>query len=230
MSGSAHERAAIEPATPPPGEADTAAVVDPSLQQALDGLAPTGVLIGCRPIAPGDEDALLEIEAASIASPVVAVRRASGAARIVARQLMEQLGYAPCPLPKGEAGAPIWPKGIVGSLAHDDRIAVAAIGMQRGISAVGVDIEPAVRLSQDMLELIVTPQELSRMADDPLAGRLHFAIKEAVYKAVYPLDRVFLEFCDIEVDLAGRRATTRTGRLVTFRYCISSHVVVLASV
>ena len=68
--------------------------------------------------------------------------------------------------------------------------------------AVGIDIEPAVPLPPDMLELIATPQELRKIADDPLRGKLLFAAKEAVYKAVYPLDRVFLEFRDIEVDLA----------------------------
>ena len=83
-------------------------------------------------------------------------------------------------------------------------------------------------LPPDMLELIATPQELHKIADDPLRGKLLFAAKEAVYKAVYPLDRVFLEFRDIEVDLAGRKAVTRTGRVVALRYCVSSHVVVLA--
>ena len=69
-----------------------------------------------------------------------------------------------------------------------------------------------------MLELIATPQELRKIADDPLRGKLLFAAKEAVYKAVYPLDRVFLEFHDIEVDLAGRKAVTRAGRAVALRY------------
>ena len=60
----------------------------------MDALALPGLLIGHRVISPGDEHALLDEEAASIASPVIAVRRASGAARIVARQLLAQLGYA----------------------------------------------------------------------------------------------------------------------------------------
>jgi 4'-phosphopantetheinyl transferase EntD len=83
-------------------------------------------------------------------------------------------------------------------------------------------------LPADMLELIATPQELRTIADDPLRGKLLFAAKEAVYKAVHPLDSVFLEFHDIEVDLAGGRATTRTGRVLTLRTCMSPHVVVLA--
>jgi 4'-phosphopantetheinyl transferase EntD len=198
-----------------------------SLQHAVDALAQPRLLIGYRLIAPGDEGALLDEEAASI-SPVTAVRRASGAARIVARQLLARLGHARFPLRKGASGEPIWPAGIAGSLAHDDTVAVAAVGMQRDVGAVGIDVEPAVPLPPDMLALIATPRELERIADDPLRGKLLFAAKEAVYKAVYPLDREFLEFRDIEVDLAGRKAVTRTGRVVALRYDMSSRVLVLA--
>ncbi len=198
-----------------------------SLRHAVDALARPGLLIGYRVIAPGDEGALLDEEAASM-SPVTAVRRASGAARIVARRLLARLGHAGFALRKSASGEPIWPAGIAGSLAHDDRVAVAAVGMQRDVGAVGIDVEPAVPLPPDMLTLIATPRERDKIADDPLRGKLLFAAKEAVYKAVYPLDRVFLEFHDIEVDLAGRRAVTRTGRVIALRYSLSSHVVVLA--
>jgi 4'-phosphopantetheinyl transferase EntD len=201
---------------------------DPSLQQAIDALASPGLLIGHRVIAPGDELALLDAEAASIGSVLPARRQASGAARLVARALMMRLGTAQLPIPKGASGAPVWPAGLAGSMAHDDRIAVAAVGLQRDFAAIGIDIEPAVPLPDDMLELIATPLELRAMADDPLGGQLLFVAKEAVYKALHPLDGVFLEFHDIEVDLAGRKAMTRTGRVLTLRTCVASHVVVLA--
>ncbi len=113
-------------------------------------------------------------------------------------------------------------------MAHDNRIAVAAVGRLRDIRAVGIHVEPAVPLPPDMLELIATPQELRRIADDPLQGKLLFAAKEAVYKAVYPLDRVFLEFRDIEVDLVSGTAATRTGHTIALRTWVSSHVVVVA--
>ena len=202
---------------------------DPALQQAIAALAPPGLLIGHRLIAPGDESALLPAEAAAMASMAVDRRRASGAARQVARALMARLGYAQLSILKSASGAPIWPAGLCGSIAHDDRVAVAALGLRRDIAAVGIDVEPTVPLPADMLDLIATPDELRTIADDPLGGKLLFAAKEAVYKAVHPLDGVFLEFHDIAVDLAGRTATTRTGRVLSLRYCLSSHVVVLAS-
>jgi 4'-phosphopantetheinyl transferase EntD len=210
-------------------KADTSVAVDPLLRDAIASLAPPGLLIGHRLISPGDENALLDAEAASIASRIMAVRRASGAARVVARELLGQLGYAASALPRGASGEPMWPAGIVGSLAHDDRVAVAVVGLQRSVGAVGIDVEPAVPLPPDMLELIATPHELHRIADDPLRGKLLFAVKEAVYKAAYPLDRKFQEFRDIEVDLAGRTAVTRTGRVLTLRICMTSHIIVVAT-
>ena len=214
----------MSPGDPP---AETAG---PSLQNDIDALALPGLSIGYRLISPGDEHALLDAEAASIASSVAAVRRASGAARIVARRLLAPFGYAGFALRRGASGEPLWPAGITGSLAHDDTVAVAAVGQQSDVGALGIDIEPAVPLPLDMLALVASPEELPRLADEPLQGRLLFAAKEAVYKACYPLDRVFLEFHDIEVDLAGCKAVTKTGRVVALRYRISSHILVLAQV
>jgi 4'-phosphopantetheinyl transferase EntD len=201
---------------------------DPSLEQALGTLAVPGLLIGHRVILPGDEDALRTAEVVSISSAAASVRRASGAARIVARSLLQQLGYPDAQVPKGAGGAPVWPAGVVGSLAHDDRVAVAAVGLNQDFAGVGVDVEPAGALPADMLEFVATPRERGMIADDLLKAKLLFAAKEATYKAVYPLDRVFLEFGGIEVDLAAGKATTHTGRTLTLRSCLSSHIVALA--
>ncbi|MET0471606.1 MAG: 4'-phosphopantetheinyl transferase superfamily protein, partial [Xanthobacteraceae bacterium] len=165
---------------------------DPLFQSAIDTLALPGVAVGHRLISPGDEHALLKEEAPALAASVVKVRRASGAARIVARQLLAQLGYANCALPKGPTGAPVWPAGIVGSLAHDSRVAVAAVGMRADVGALGIDVEPAECLPSELLDLVVTPQERLNLDDDVYRGRLLFVAKEAVYKAVHPLDQTFL--------------------------------------
>jgi 4'-phosphopantetheinyl transferase EntD len=204
------------------------ATIDPALQREIAALAVPGLLLGHRVITPGDENALLDGETTSIKSNVMEVRRASGAARIVARELLAEFGHAEAPVPKHTSGAPIWPAGIVGSMAHDDRIAVAAVARQRDFGAVGIDVEPATPLPADMLALVATAPELTGLADDPLSGRLLFAIKEAVYKAAYPLDGTFLEFHDITVDLVAKKAVTTNGRVFTLRWCAGSHVVALA--
>jgi len=79
-----------------------------------------------------------------------------------------------------------------------------------------------------MLALVATPGERRRIGDDLVKAKLLFAAKEAVYKAVYPLDRVFLEFGDIEVDLAAGTAITRMGRTLMLRWCVSPRIGALA--
>jgi 4'-phosphopantetheinyl transferase EntD len=196
---------------------------DPLFQSAIDTLAFPGVTVGHRLISPGDEHSLLKEEVPALAASVVKVRRASGAARIVARQLLTQLGHANCALPKGPAGAPVWPAGIVGSLAHDSRVAVAAVGMRADVGALGIDVEPAECLPSELLELVATPQERLNLGDDAYSGRLLFVAKEAVYKAVHPLDQTFLEHHDVEINLSERKAVVRSGRVVELRFSISAH-------
>jgi 4'-phosphopantetheinyl transferase EntD len=202
----------------------------PLLERSIAALAAPGLFVGHRLILPGDEHALLPDERGAFATSVVEVRRASGAARVVARQLLTHLGHPPLAVPKMASGMSIWPTGIVGSLAHDSTIAVAAVALQRDFLSLGIDVEPAEPLDSDLLPIVATPAERAKIGDDPYDGRLLFAIKEAVYKSAYPLDRTFLEHHDVEVDLHAGAATIRAGRIVNFRYCLSSHIVVLAHI
>lgn len=201
---------------------------DRGLHRAIDAISIPGALIGHRQIASGDEFALWPEEEAALARSVAKVKRASGAARIVARELMQQLGAQPQALPRGQAGAPIWPEGLVGSLAHDSSVAVAAIAKRENFLSLGIDIEPAEPLEAKLLPMVATSRELTRISDDPCRGRLLFATKEAVYKAAYPLDGHFLDHQDVEVDFAAGTAGTRTGKSIQFRYSVSTHILVLA--
>jgi 4'-phosphopantetheinyl transferase EntD len=206
------------------------ATVDPSLQRAIDAMAVPGILVAHRLITPGDEDALLPEEAPAFASSVLKVRRASGAARTTARALLEQLGARTLAIPRGPARAPVWPEGIVGSLAHDAEIAIAAVGLRRNFLGIGVDVEPAEPLPADLLPIVATPAERQAIGDDLSLGRLLFSIKEAVYKAVHPLDGVFLDHHDVEVSLGASTASARNGRKVSFRACLTPRLITLAYV
>jgi 4'-phosphopantetheinyl transferase EntD len=141
-----------------------------SLRRSLDAMAVPGVLIDHRLIADGDEFALLPEELGALASSVVKVRRASGAARIVARELLLGLGQTQQALPKTTSGMPVWPDGIVGSLAHESKIAVAAIAKQRDYLSLGIDIEPAEALDPSLLDLVATAKERQKISDEPAAA------------------------------------------------------------
>jgi 4'-phosphopantetheinyl transferase EntD len=198
------------------------------LTAAIERLAVPGILVGHRPIVAGDECALLPEE--TIALSRTKSRRASGAARIVARELLARAGYGIGAILKLPCGAPSWPTEMVGSLAHDSDIAVAAIAPRRSYANIGIDVEPAEALPFELLNLIATPSERSVLASYRFGGRLLFAAKEAVYKAVGTLDQVFLNHQDVEIDFLRRRALVRNGRTVEFRFCISTHLLVLAFV
>jgi 4'-phosphopantetheinyl transferase EntD len=201
-----------------------------ALQRSIDAVVLPGILMDHRLIADGDELALLPEEWPAFAASVVKVRRASGAVRIVARSLMTRFGEAPRPIAKSTGGMPLWPDGIVGSLAHDGTVALAAIARRREFSSIGVDVEPARPLAPDLLDIVATSSEREGINDDPCQGRVLFSVKEAIYKAVYPLDRMFLDHHDVEVSLSAGTARVRYGRTVGFRYSVSSHIVALAFV
>ena len=123
---------------------------------------------------------------------------------------------------------PLWPDGLVGSLAHDAEVAVAALAARRDFLSVGIDVEPAEPLDPDLLEMVATAKERERIADDPYGGRLLFSVKEAIYKAVYPLDGQFLDHHDVEVSLSAGTAVIRNGRTLSFRYCAAPRIMTLA--
>ncbi len=198
------------------------------LEITLEDIAAPGVLIDHRAISHGDEFALLPEEYAAFTKSVVKVQRASGAARIVARKLMQRMGIPAQPVLKTTAGMPRWPNGLVGSMAHDSTVAIAALASRDHFLSIGIDIEPAEAIEPSLLDLIATERERIQIAGSGLQGRLLFAIKEAVYKAVYPLDHIFIEHHDVEVDLTAHTAGVRYGRTVPFRFGVSSHIAVLA--
>jgi 4'-phosphopantetheinyl transferase EntD len=107
-------------------------------------------------------------------------------------------------------------------------VAVAAVAMSRDVGALGIDVEPAECLPSELLDVVVTPQERLEIGNDPFQGRLLFAAKEAVYKAVYPLDQMFLEHHDVQINLASRKAIVRNGRIVEIRLSVSAHFLALA--
>ena len=178
--------------------------VDP-LAALIQSLAKPAIHLGHQFIADGDEEALMPGEADSFSDAATGVRRRSGAARIIARVLLERLHHRGIPIPKAPSGAPIWPRGIVGSLAHDHTVAVAAVARAVDISCLGIDIEPAEPLPDDLADFISTPAERLRYSKNLLQGRHLFVVKEAVFKAVESGRRNFPR-------LQGHRGPLREAR------------------
>ena len=128
------------------------------------------------------------------------------AGRLCARQAMRMLdGRHHVPL-IGEDRAPVWPDDICGSITHSTGWAAAVVATKQHWRALGMDIEQvmsserAVRLAGEIL----TPDELQRMASGPehqhaLLTTLTFSLKEALFKALYPLVLKRFYFEDAEL-------------------------------
>ncbi|RNJ41179.1 4-phosphopantetheinyl transferase [Mesorhizobium erdmanii] len=162
------------------------------------------ILVGIRPIKRVDEAALFASEGAALGRAVAKVRRQSGAARIIARTLLGKLGFPPMPILKTLSGVPTWPAGIVGSLAHHDTVAAAAVAGKKAIEALGIDIEPNEPLPDGLIDFVTTSREQSMYGSRLLQRRDLFVLKEAVYKAYFPLCNEILEFQDVEIDIKSK--------------------------
>ena len=134
-------------------------------------------------------------------------RREFATGRHCARRALGALGLPPAPLLPGEAGAPLWPPGIVGSITHCAGYRAAAVARARDVLTIGIDAEPNQLLTDDVLELVSLPAERARLRDLASAApgiswdRLLFSAKESVYKAWFPLARRWLGFADADITI-----------------------------
>lgn len=198
------------------------------LAKAIAAIIPAGIIVACRQIRNGDENLLYPAERSTIHSKVLGNLRASGAARHAARQILSQYGIDQTPILRAVSGEPIWPQGLIGSIAHDDYFAVAALADGKSFRAIGIDVEPALPLPVDLLDFVVSNSDRLTGLKPDLAGRIVFCLKEAVYKASFPLDREILDYDDIAVDALTGTAKLVNGRIFSLFYCTKPHVFTLA--
>lgn len=148
------------------------------------------------------EQGLLEPELPAISGAVPKRRREFSAGRRAARAAMVELGLPPAPIPVGAQRAPLWPQGLVGSIAHCDTLCIAAVS--RTHRCLGLDIELATPLAPDLEEIICTPSERAWLDTLPpetrgLRAKQIFSAKEAFYKAQYPLTGRMIGFDEVEL-------------------------------
>ena len=139
-------------------------------------------------------------------------RLAFAQGRSCARDSLRAIGLPPTVIPVGEQRAPLWPAGITGAIAHCQEIAVAAAARREVVAGLGIDIEKTGPLEPGVIDLICTPVEQAHLQGaETHHARLYFAVKESIYKCVWPFVRRFIDFQEVEVelDLEGGRYHAR---------------------
>jgi 4'-phosphopantetheinyl transferase EntD len=133
------------------------------------------------------------------------VRRAEFAAgRSCAREAMSQLGIARVPILAGPNRVPLWPEGVCGSITHTREYAAAALCRRRDAESIGLDVEPALPLDEDLIDIVCSPDELGQafgLFEPGLLAKLLFSAKECAFKCQFPLTGRYLEFVDVNVTL-----------------------------
>ncbi len=182
------------------------------LTTALQELGPPGVAYSlCR--LDGELQPLWATELAATVGMSGKRQRAFTAGRACARQALAKLGHGPVALAIGPGRAPVWPAGIIGSISHTDEIAIAAVARRAEIRSLGIDVESAEPLEAELLDLVCRNDEqaaLTACAPQPrAAAKLIFSAKESVYKCLWPVTGLFLEFhaIGIRIDPAHCRFT-----------------------
>jgi 4'-phosphopantetheinyl transferase EntD len=167
-----------------------------SLDAALHAVAPAGVRVGWRTISDHDVSLLHPVEAVSVERAVPKRRREFATGRVLLRDL---IGTSAA-IPVGGDRAPVFPDGVVASLAHDDVYAVAAASDLPDL-ALGVDVEPSGQLDDRMSAMILRPDETG------LDAHLAFALKEAAYKTWSSCGGRMLEHHDVRITVAASEFT-----------------------
>ncbi len=143
------------------------------------------------------------------------------AGRFCARRAIERIGLtvAPAALARDIDGVPVWPDGVVGSIAHAGRHATAAVAKASEAFGLGVDVEAVMseQAAAEIAGLVASEEETRFVAEALRLARLEtltlvFSIKESVFKALFPPTRRHFDYLDcavVGVDPDERRFAVR---------------------
>lgn len=191
-----------------------------SLCQQLGNQMSAGIGIACTDV-DGDPQALYSVEVDAIRRAIPRRQREFAAGRAAAREAMAHIDWPPTAIPSAPDRSPVWPRGLVGSIAHNRIGCVAIAGRQQQVHALGVDLEEDVPIEAALWETICTPEELNLLSSIPQSeqGRWVtqvFCAKEAFYKWQFSQTSRMLSFCDVHVSFNSnnqefRAHTERVG-------------------
>lgn len=176
------------------------------LPQALANVVFVSSPFDPQKLADGDFQRCLIEPPASIQRSVAKRQTEFLAGRLCAREAMRLLdGRLHVPL-IGEDRAPVWPQDLCGSITHSTGWAAAIVAKKQHWRGLGMDVEQVMssERASRLAGEILTADELQRMAEGPehqvaLRVTLTFSLKEALFKALYPIVLKRFYFEDAEL-------------------------------
>ncbi len=135
-----------------------------------------------------------------------------------------QLGLSTDPTPRPD-GDLVWPAGKSGSLSHKNGHIAVTISSHLEWRSVGIDLETK-EVSEKIRARIITEQEFSSMTivgSERQRVAAAFAIKEAIFKTIFPLTRNKFWFADASISNV-KKLPSHTTNQHTEGYLIEANI------
>ena len=102
------------------------------------------------------------------------------------------------PIPQGEAGPRVWPEGFIGSLTRKGTVVLGALAPTARLRGLGIDVERVDR-EVESIRQTVTPEGLPPSSCAEQGILIALSVKEAVFKAQFPLTGRILRFEEVRL-------------------------------
>jgi len=108
---------------------------------------------------------------------------------------------------------PCWPESVRGSITHSEGLAAAAVGLDKDISGVGIDmvsLSRGVNFNIRRHVCIESEQKYLESLATERANRdllIIFSAKESIFKCLFPISRTYLYFHDANVTINEKNSS-----------------------
>jgi 4'-phosphopantetheinyl transferase EntD len=123
---------------------------------------------------------------------------------------LNRLGFPSVPIRVGENREPLFPPGVSGSITHSGNCCSAAVVRIGAVRAIGIDVEANTALDYAVARQILNQGELLHARSHSRHGNccaevLMFSLKEAFFKAAFPICKRYIDFSEVEIQLSQMR-------------------------
>ena len=181
--------------------------IEQMCQSAEEFLGPKVRALGCK--LDGPAHTLLGQENTLVIKAVEKRIKEFSAGRHLARDLMKILDIPVVPLMRNDDRSPKWPDTMTGTITHTNEVCLVAAGRLAAHSTIGLDLEGAEPLSEDLLKFIVREDEFDQLPPGEIRhfAKLIFSAKEAFYKAQHFHTKAMLDFLEVSLKLNTDKKT-----------------------